>query len=148
MKRIQIDLSNETADKLERMGKDHGHRLKPFLEYLLNIQSGECPEPYVKALIDDDPEEDETPNAVRFEDEPVQSPVISRPAEAKSPSRSAVKTWMPNKNLAAYTEETDIGSGIYSDGKSFAVQSGPVGRQKAHFFQYIHEAEEFLADNS
>jgi len=67
---------------------------------------------------------------------------LLQPSAQVTPKREP-RPWIPNKNLKAYTEETDPGSGIFTDGKDFAVQSGPAGRQTAHFFQFLHEAEEF-----
>ena len=38
MPRIQIDLSEENAAKLRDLATIHGHRLKPFIEYLIRMQ--------------------------------------------------------------------------------------------------------------
>ena len=44
LKRIQIDLDAEDVSKLKALAASRGHLLKPFIEYLLNVQIGALPE--------------------------------------------------------------------------------------------------------
>lgn len=48
MARIQIDLDKSTHSALTELAARHGHKLKPFIEYLLRMQVGELPEPFAK----------------------------------------------------------------------------------------------------
>jgi len=159
MRRIQIDLSEDTAETLTRIAHDHGHKLKPFLEYLLNLQAEQLPEPYAAPAQIPHAQPTTTPPAritppaappshVRdtaqgTEEEPAQEPPrrsAIQDARPEPPKREP-RAWIPNKNLSAYSEEVE--PGIFTDGKSFAVQSGPIGKQAPHFFQYLTEAEQF-----
>jgi len=152
MKRIQIDLSTETIEALAKMAEQHGHKVKPFVEYLVRMQIGAVPEPSVRPVnfAEDAPRtvapaqenhEEETPQPAPRKSA-AQYTHLLQPSAEEAPKRQP-KPWTPNRNALAYTEETDTGSGIFTDGKNFAVQTGPTGRQVAHFFQFIHEAEEF-----
>jgi len=151
MPRMLIDLTETEAQALKVLATEHGHKVKPFVEYLVRMQIGTLPAPTVAplALIPTQDTEQET-----YEEEPQQehreretrTEHHEEPRTGRAPR--AAKQWTPNKNLAAYTEETEPGSGIFTDGKSFAVQVGPVGRQSAHFFQFEHEAEEFKEEQA
>ena len=167
MRRIQIDLNEDTVEALTRIAHDHGHKLKPFLEYLLNLQAEQLPEPYAApaqiphtqptttppARITPQATPQATPPAhVRdtakdtaqgTEEEPAQEPPrrnAIQDARPEPPKREH-RAWTPNKNLSAYSEEVE--PGIFTDGKSFAIQAGPVGKQVPHFFQHLTEAEQF-----
>ena len=174
MSKMLIDLSTEDAAKLKDYAAQHGHKVKPFVEYLVRMQIGSVPPPQVQpvkmqpaqaateraaaksapaqATPERKPEQVKpvkaAPQGMREDVAALAHLMKSQPQEDRkeeAPKRQP-KPWTPNKNLSAYSEEVDPGSGIFTDGKSFAVQVGPVGRQKAHFFEYLHEAEEFLAD--
>ena len=163
MKRIQIDLPENVHSAMIEQAAQHGHRLKPFLEFIISVQAGHVPPPQIQP-IKVSPTKD-TPEKVKpAQAQPERSPEQVQPSKVdhlrdllkpstqiapeKAEQKRQPKTWTPNKNLLAYTEETDTGSGIFTDGKSFAVQTGPAGRQKAHFFEYLHEAEEFMSEEA
>lgn len=156
-----IELNDEEAAQLKELAAEHGHRVKPFVEYLLRMQLGIVPPPKVQPVKVDRaqatperkpaqsaPQEEATQTATAAKPRPDVAALQSllKPSAQEAPKRIP-KPWTPNKNLSAYTEETDTGSGIFTDGKSFAVQVGPAGRQTAHFFEYLHEAEEFQEEH-
>lgn len=166
MHRMLIELNDEEAAQLKELATEHGQRVKPFVEYLLRMQLGIIPPPSVKpvkvARAQVEPQTDipeRKPAQSAPQEEATQTATAAKPRpdvaalqsllkpSAQEPPKRIPKPWAPNKNLSAYTEETDTGSGIFTDGKSFAVQAGPVGRQTAHFFEYLHEAEEFQEEH-
>jgi hypothetical protein len=142
MPRMLIDLTEKEAQELKELATLHGHKVKPFVEYIVRMQIGTLPAPTVAPLALSPAQDTEQET---HEEEPQQEQ-REEPRAGRAPRM--IKPWIPNKNLAAYTEETEPGSGIFTDGKSFAVQVGPVGRQSAHFFQFIHEAEEFKGNEA
>lgn len=168
MKRIQIDLLEHVHEAMTEQAAKHGHRLKPFLEFIISVQAGHVPPPQVQPVkVRPEQDREEKPTERKPAKVQPEATAKERPAQGMRPDVAALahlmkpqpaqareeeapkrqpKPWTPNRNVQAYTEEVDPGSGIFTDGKSFAVQVGPVGRQKAYFFEYIHEAEEFLAN--
>lgn len=155
MPKMLIDLSTEDAAKLRDLAAEHGHKLKPFVEYLLRMQIGSVPPPKVQPV-------KMQPAQATAQDKPTQAQPERSPAKVEAlrdllkPSAQVQpekvtqtrtpKPWTPNRNTAAYTEEVDPGSGIFTDGKSFAVQYGPVGHRGVKYFEDLAEAEEFAEE--
>ena len=176
MKRVLIDLPENVHKAITEQAAQYGHKLKPFLEFIISVQAGHVPPPQVQpvkvkpaqaaterttaksapaqATPERKPEQvkpvENAPQGMREDVAALAHLMKSQPQEDRkeeAPKRQP-KPWVPNKNLLAYTEEVDPGTGIFTDGKSFAVQTGPAGRQKAHFFEYLHEAEEFMSEEA
>lgn len=171
MPKMLIELSNEDAAKLRDLAEQNGSKVKPFVEFLVRVQIGSLPPPTLQPVhfnpvqdtversprpeiltkattLPEQPEEDrkeEEPQPERMRPDVAAHRDLLKPSTQAAPKQQP-KPWTPNKNLSAYTEETDTGSGIFTDGKSFAIQTGPVGRQKAYFFEDLVEAEEFTAE--
>ena len=155
MPKMLIDLSTEDATKLRDLAAEHGHKLKPFVEYLLRMQIGSVPPPKVQPVR-------MQPAQTTAQDKPAQTQPERSPAKVEAlrdllkPSAQVQpekvtqtrmpKPWAPNRNPAAYTEEVDPGSGIFTDGKSFAVQYGTAARPQVKYFEDLAEAEEFAEE--
>lgn len=150
MPKMLIDLSTEDATKLRDLAAEHGHKVKPFVEYLVRMQIGSVPPPKVQPV-------KMQPTQDTAQAQPERSPAkvealrdLLKPSAQVQPEKATQtrtpKPWTPNRNTAAYTEEVDPGSGIFTDGKSFAVQYGPVGRRGVKYFEDLAEAEEFAEE--
>ena len=153
MPKMLIDLSTEDVNLLRDLATMHGHKVKPFVEYLVRMQIGAVPPPSVQPVklqperseqIERIPEKVQPVEDTHEEVQPVKVNPLTAARPAEQPHKRTPKPWEPNKNLAAYTEETEAGSGIFTDGKSYAIQTGPIGRQTPHFYQHLWQVEEFI----
>lgn len=50
MRRIQIDLPADVHRAITEMAAQHGHRLKPFIEFIISVQAGHVPPPQVRPV--------------------------------------------------------------------------------------------------
>jgi hypothetical protein len=118
MPKILIDLDTKETDKLKALATQHGHKVKPFIEYLLKLQTGSLQIP--------------TARPVKI---PPQGHTAEVPKGIKVEAPQEVKSWKPNRNEGAY--KVKVSDRIYSDGESFRMNLfGSV-----HYFQTLAEAE-------
>jgi hypothetical protein len=148
MPKILIDLNTEDTDKLKALATQHGHKLKPFIEYLLKLQTGTLAAPTAKPVQipkqepRQEPRKEEpeqiTPrrktaieNARKPEQEPTQEPQ----QETTQGTGTEAPQWKPNKIDGAYKEKA--ADRIYTDGISYRLNLfGSV-----YYFQTLAEAE-------
>lgn len=161
MPKILIDLNTEDADKLKALATQHGHKLKPFIEYLLKLQTGTLAAPTAKPVqIPKQETRTETPREVPAQ-YPRQEPRREEPEQitprrktaienARKPEQklqqetrtettqgteAEVQQWKPNKIDGTYKEKA--ADRIYTDGISYRLNLfGSV-----YYFQTLAEAE-------
>ena len=125
MARIQIDLSEDTQAKVAAMATAHGHKLKPFIEYLLQLQVGELPSAYAKpariphaeAHIERIPEKVQPIQDAPQEEKPAKIDALraARPQEEPRTAADAI-----SRNASEYTKRTDYPN-ISTNGTHFFV---------------------------
>lgn len=123
MARIQIDLSEDTQAKVLAMATEHGHKLKPFIEYLLQLQVGELPPATAKPvriqpdaapierIPDRIPEQGQLiPDTLQRDPQPEATP--GQPAKgdalkAARPAEALPESGTVSRNASEYTKRTD-----------------------------------------
>lgn len=149
MPKMLIDLSSADAEALKDYAAKYGHKVKPFVEYLIRVQLGILPEPSLKVA-----------QLKPRKEEPAKEPVKATPerSHAEEPKKSALvkareelqaieplqegTTEGPRKrDLAKFTER--VSSQIFTDGVEFMLNK--FGRRTFHKSQ--DEAER-TRDNS
>ena len=132
MARIQIDLSEDTQAKVLAMATAHGHKLKPFIEYLLQLQVGELPSAYAKpvriqpdaAPIELIPEKVQ-PVPDTLQRDPLPEVTPEQPAKgdalkAARPAEALPESGTVSRNASEYTKRTDYPN-ISTNGTHFFV---------------------------
>ena len=132
MARIQIDLSEDTQAKVLAMATAHGHKLKPFIEYLLQLQVGELPSAYAKpariphaeAHIERIPEKVQ-PIPDTIQRDPIPEATPEQPAKvdalkAARPVEAIPEAGTVSRNASEYTKRTDYPN-ISTNGTHFFV---------------------------
>jgi len=132
MARIQIDLSEDTQAKVLAMATAHGHKLKPFIEYLLQLQVGELPPATAKPVRiqpDAAPIEripDRIPEQGQHIPDTIQrDPIPEQPAKvdalkAARPVEAIPEAGTVSRNASEYTKRTDYPN-ISTNGTHFLM---------------------------
>lgn len=136
MPRIQIDLHEDTHRDLSTLATDHGHKLKPFIEYLLRMQVGEIPIPSARPVqVQPEPEATEP-----------EAPKKESPIKAARPQATIPETTRPeaipeagtvSRSASEYTKRTEFPN-ISTNGRHFFVSL--LGARSFH--SNIQEAKE------
>jgi hypothetical protein len=156
MPKMLIDLSTDDAAKLRNLAAEHGHKVKPFVEYLVRMQVGSVPPPSARPvnLAEDTPKE--KPERIPTKEARTEAPakdtqpehteeqtgksalIAARPQEHRTEAPTKDRTQGTDKapeqeapiskNVAEYTER--IGSGIYSNGTHYTLNK--FGKRTFH----------------
>lgn len=134
MARIQIDLSEDTQQSLSVMATEHGHKLKPFIEYLLRMQVGELPPATAKpARL--------RPDVTPIERKPQLEALPEMPAKgdalkAARPVEEFPEAGVISRNVSEYTKRTEYPN-ISTNGTHFLMSL--LGKRSFH--ETIEEAK-------
>lgn len=126
MPKMLIDLSTEDVAKLRDLAAQHGHKVKPFVEYLVRMQIGSVPPPKVQ------PVKMQPAQAKPAQAQPERSPEQVQPTKSRSqvkpeqaqpvkeqPAQGATITAPRKRDLAKFTEK--VSTQIFTDGEEFML---------------------------
>ncbi len=135
MKRIQIDLPENVHSAMIEQAAQHGHRLKPFLEFIISVQAGHVPPPQIQP-VQVSPTKD-TPEKVKpAQAQPERSLEQAQPTQSRSqvqpeqvqPIQGATIAAPRKRDLAKFNEK--VSTQIFTDGEEFMLNK--FGKRTFH----------------
>jgi hypothetical protein len=141
MPKMLIDFSQEDADKLKDYAAQHGHKVKPFVEYLVRMQIGSVPPPQVQPVKMQPAQAapaQATAKSAPAQAQPERKPEQVKPVESRSqvaPEQAQPSAAPKKRDLSKFNEK--VSAQVFTDGQEFMLNR--FGKRT--FYSTAEEAE-------
>jgi hypothetical protein len=141
MKRIQIDLPEDVHTAMIEQAAQHGHRLKPFLEFIISVQAGHVPPPQVQPVKMQPAQAapaQATAKSAPAQAQPERKPEQVKPVESRSqvaPEQAQPSAAPKKRDLSKFNEK--VSAQVFTDGQEFMLNR--FGKRT--FYSTAEEAE-------